>query len=151
MRRAHGGSRGADIAAIVEGRPLPAFFAVAAAAAAALLVLSPAGEASTTAVTATSGDSVAKATRVRVLAGSPSEFRFKLSVRSSRRGVVRFVVTNRGQLPHDLKIAGKRTKLLQPGKSQTLRVVFKRRGTYRYLCTVSGNAAAGMKGTFRVR
>jgi uncharacterized cupredoxin-like copper-binding protein len=91
------------------------------------------------------------ATTVKVTAGSPTEFRFKLSKTVVRKGVVLFRVTNSGQLPHDFKIAGKRTPLLQHGKTKTLRVVFKRAGKYKYLCTVSGHAAAGMKGVVRVK
>jgi uncharacterized cupredoxin-like copper-binding protein len=93
----------------------------------------------------------AKATKVTVFAGTPSEFRFKLSKLTVPKGVVTFVVTNKGQLPHDFKIAGKRTPLLQHGKSKTLRIVFKKAKKYPYLCTVSGHAAAGMKGTLRVK
>jgi uncharacterized cupredoxin-like copper-binding protein len=93
----------------------------------------------------------AAATRVTVLAARPSEFRFKLSRAAVRKGVVLFRVVNRGALPHDFKIAGKKTKLLAPGKSQTLRVVFRKAKRYAYLCTVTGHAAAGMKGTLRVR
>ena len=32
-----------------------------------------------------------------------------------------------------------------------MKVTFKKKGSYRFLCTVSGHAAAGMKGTFRVK
>lgn len=91
------------------------------------------------------------ATTVKVTAGSPTEFRFKLSKTVVHKGVVLFRVTNNGQLPHDFKIAGKRTPLLQHGKTKTLRIVFKRAGRYHYLCTVSGHAAAGMKGVLRVK
>ena len=90
-------------------------------------------------------------TRVTVLAARPSEFKFKLSRGTVRKGVVLFKVVNRGALPHDFKIAGKKTRLLSPGKSQTLRVVFRKAKRYAYLCTVTGHAAAGMKGTLRVR
>ncbi|HZO96333.1 MAG TPA: plastocyanin/azurin family copper-binding protein [Gaiellaceae bacterium] len=93
----------------------------------------------------------AAVTRVSVVAATPSEFRFKLSKRVVRRGTVVFSIRNRGALPHDFKVHGKKTKLLSPGKSATLRVVFKKAGRYPYLCTVSGHAAAGMKGVLRVR
>ena len=92
-----------------------------------------------------------KVTTVKVTAGSPSEFRFKLSTKTVKKGVVLFKVTNNGSLPHDFKIAGKKTPLLQHGKSRTLRVVFKKAGSYKYLCTVSGHAAAGMRGVVRVK
>ena len=94
--------------------------------------------------------SAARATVVKVTAGKPSEFRFKLSRATVKHGKVTFVVTNGGSLPHDFKIAGKRTKLLQSGKSARLVVTFKKKASYAYLCTVSGHAAAGMKGKLRV-
>jgi uncharacterized cupredoxin-like copper-binding protein len=94
--------------------------------------------------------SAARATVVKVTAGKPSEFHFKLSKAKVKHGKVTFVVTNRGALPHDFKIGGKRTKLLQSGKSARLVVTFKKKGSYAYLCTVSGHAAAGMKGKLRV-
>ncbi len=56
-----------------------------------------------------------------------------------------------GHVVHDFKINGKVTPLLQPGKSAKLTVKFAKAGTYPYLCTVPGHAAAGMKGVFTVR
>jgi uncharacterized cupredoxin-like copper-binding protein len=94
--------------------------------------------------------SAGTATVVRVTAGKPSEFRFTLSRKSVPLGTVKFVVTNRGKLPHDFKIAGKKTKLLSPGGSQTLAVKLTKAHGYGYLCTVAGHAAAGMRGTLRV-
>src|SRR3954454_296377 len=85
----------------------------------------------------------ARATTVTVTAGSPSEFKFKLSKSSVPAGAVTFKVTNKGNLPHDFKIAGKTTPLLQSGKTATLKVTIKK-GANSYLCTVSGHAAAGM-------
>jgi uncharacterized cupredoxin-like copper-binding protein len=92
----------------------------------------------------------ASVTRVTVLAGKPTEFRFKLSKAKVRRGIVIFKVVNRGAIVHDFKIRGKKTKLLAPGKAATLRVVFTKVGRYAYVCTVTGHAAAGMKGRLRV-
>jgi len=85
-----------------------------------------------------------KATTVTVTA---KEFSFKLSTKSAKAGPVTFKVKNAGKLPHDFKIAGKKTALIQPGKSATLKVTIKK-GKNPYLCTVAGHAAAGMKGTF---
>ena len=87
----------------------------------------------------------AKKTMINVAA---SEFKFKLSKKSAPHGVVVFKVTNKGHVGHDFKIAGKKTKVLSPGKSATLKVTLKK-GRYGYLCTVKGHALAGMKGTFR--
>jgi uncharacterized cupredoxin-like copper-binding protein len=79
-----------------------------------------------------------------------SEFKFVLSKRRAPKGTVFFKVTNKGKAAHDFKINGKKTRLLQPGKSTTLKVIFSKAGKFRYLCTVPGHAAAGMKGTFTV-
>ena len=94
--------------------------------------------------------STVKAATVGVTAGLPSEFKFKLSKTSVPAGKVTFMVTNRGNLPHDFKIAGKRTPLLQSGKTAKIVVTLKK-GKFAYLCTVSGHAAAGMKGTLTVK
>jgi uncharacterized cupredoxin-like copper-binding protein len=92
-----------------------------------------------------------KATAVTVSAGKPTEFAFKLSKATIPTGVVHFKVTNNGAIPHDFKIAGKKTKLLSPGQSQTITVNFKKAGSFQYLCTVPGHATAGMKGVLKVR
>ena len=65
-------------------------------------------------------------------------------------GTVVFAVTNEGKVSHDFKIAGKKTPLLPPAHSATLQVAFPKKGRYPYLSTVSGQAAAGMKGVFSV-
>jgi len=80
-----------------------------------------------------------------------TEFRFALSRRSVPAGTtVVFKVVNRGKISHDFKIAGKKTKILGPGKSATLTVKFAKKGRYAYRCTIPGHAAAGMKGVFAV-
>ena len=93
-------------------------------------------------------ENAVRAATITVTAGKPSEFHFTLSKKSAPAGVVTFKVTNKGALPHDFKIAGKKTKLLSPGQSQSLKVTLKK-GSFPYLCTVTGHAAAGMKGTFK--
>jgi plastocyanin len=87
-------------------------------------------------------------TTVKVTA---KEFKFVLSTKSAKRGLVIFKVTNVGALPHDFSINGRKTPLLSHGKSNTLRVTFLRKGTYAYKCTVAGHAAAGMKGVFTIK
>jgi uncharacterized cupredoxin-like copper-binding protein len=79
-----------------------------------------------------------------------TEFKFRLSRSSVGTGTVVFRVENKGRLHHDFKINGVKTALLAPGKTTTLRVTFRRRGRYHYLCTVPGHAAAGMQGNLTV-
>jgi uncharacterized cupredoxin-like copper-binding protein len=101
---------------------------------------------------------------VAVTAGKPSEFKFTLSARTVRIGVVTFTIRNRGTLAHDFKVCtaptkharanackGHGTRRISPGKSLKLSVRFRKKGSYEYLCTVPGHAAAGMKGLLAVR
>jgi uncharacterized cupredoxin-like copper-binding protein len=101
-----------------------------------------------TAIAARTATSAMATTRVGVVA---KEFAFKLSKRTVAKGSVVFTVVNKGHVAHDFKIGGKKTPMLKPGKKATLQVVFRKAGRYRYLCTVPGHAAAGMKGTLTVR
>ena len=80
-----------------------------------------------------------------------SEFKFVLSKRTVPVGsTVIFTVNNKGKISHDFKIAGKKTKTLQPKQKATLKVVFKKKGKIAYTCTLLGHAKAGMKGVFAV-
>jgi uncharacterized cupredoxin-like copper-binding protein len=82
---------------------------------------------------------------------SGKEFLFILSRKSGPHGAFIFKFKNVGKLPHDFKIAGRKTPLVQPGRTATLTVRIMRKDRYPYLCTVPGHAAAGMKGVFIVR
>jgi nitrite reductase (NO-forming) len=79
-----------------------------------------------------------------------SEFKFKLSRTTAPVGTVVFKLVNKGKIAHNFAIDGKKTPLLNPGKSATLKVVFKKKGRFAYLCTVPGHAKLGMKGVFGV-
>ena len=85
-------------------------------------------------------------TTIRVTA---TEYKFKLSQRRARHGLVVFKVVNKGVLKHDFKIAGKKTPKIGAGKSATLKVTLKK-GSYKYICTIDAHATLGMKGTFKV-
>jgi plastocyanin len=76
-----------------------------------------------------------------------TDFKFKLSKLSAPHGKVIFTFVNKGKVPHDFKISGKKTSLMNPGKSTKLTVTLAK-GKFKYLCTVPGHAALGMKGTF---
>ncbi len=110
-----------------------------------------AGTAAALAIVVPAAFAAPKATAVNVTAGKPMELRFTLSKKSAVKGLVTFRVTNRGSSTHDFKIAGKVTKELRPGQTATLSVTFKRAGSFPYLCTLPGHAAAGMKGVFTVK
>ncbi len=81
-----------------------------------------------------------------------SEFKFKLSKKTVPAGsTVVFTVVNKGKLPHDFKIAGKKTKTLAAGKKAVLTVKFpKKKAAVSFVCTLPGHAAAGMKGKLGV-
>ena len=85
-------------------------------------ILVPGGGASSKASHATSHSKAT--THVTVTA---TDSKFTLSRRSVPMGTVIFTVTNKGKVSHDFKIAGKKTPLLAPGRSATLRVTFSRR------------------------
>jgi uncharacterized cupredoxin-like copper-binding protein len=74
------------------------------------------------------------------------EFKFTIPA-TVKAGKVTFKLVNKGKLPHDFKIAGKKTPVIGAGKTATITVTLKKGKKYPYLCTVPGHAAAGMKGT----
>jgi alcohol dehydrogenase (cytochrome c) len=78
------------------------------------------------------------------------EFFFKLSSQTAKLGKVTFVFKNVGHVGHDFAIAGNSTQVINPGQTAKLSVTFTKAGSYPYLCTVPGHAAAGMKGVLRV-
>jgi len=107
-----------------------------------------------------------KVTVITVTAGKPSELAFKLSKTSSiPAGTITFNVTDMGVAFHNFKICsvpvttaasakntcnGKATKILHHGDTATLTVTLSKTGKYEFLCTVTGHAAAGMKGLIGV-
>ena len=98
--------------------------------------------------TAATQHTTAKTTKITV---TMTEFKFKLSKASAPKGDVVYTVVNKGEVPHDFKINGKKTKLVPAGKSVKLTVKFQKTGKFPYLCTVPGHAPSGMKGTFTVK
>ncbi|HEX9598776.1 MAG TPA: plastocyanin/azurin family copper-binding protein [Gaiellaceae bacterium] len=64
-------------------------------------------------------------------------------------GDIKFTVTNDGKIAHNFVIAGHQTLVLAAGKSETLDVVLTP-GSYPYECSITGHAAAGMKGVLVV-
>ena len=90
----------------------------------------------------------AATTRVTV---SMTEFKFALTKKTVPKGTVVFKVVNKGTIGHDFKIAGKKTRILRPGASAPMTVVFRKAGRYSFMCTLPTNATAGMKGVLVVK
>jgi plastocyanin len=80
---------------------------------------------------------------------SGKEFKFSLTKTSAKHGSITFRFTNAGKIGHDFKIDGKKTPVIKPRKTASITINLKK-GSYKYLCTVPGHAASGMKGTFKV-
>ena len=104
-----------------------------------------------------------KAASIKVSITKTKEFAFTLSPKSAAHGVITFTITNGGNLPHDFQLCskpssspsatsctGKKTALISPGASAKLTVTVAKAGSYQYLCTVSGHAAAGMRGLLKI-
>lgn len=116
-----------------------------------LVGLASAGSAAAARSTASEEATTAKTYRVTV---TMTEYRFKLSRSSFPAGsTVIFTVRNKGDELHDFYIQqlNKRTRYLKSGKSATLKVTFKKKGSYQYLCTVGEHAQRGMIGQIRVK
>jgi len=115
----------------------------------ALLVVGVVGAGAAFAIPAIGARSAAaKTVTIKVTA---TDFKFKLSKASVPTGTtVVFKVTNKGKIPHDFKINGKKTQLINPGQTKSVKVVFKKKGKLTYVCTVSGHARLGMTGKFSV-
>ena len=107
--------------------------------------------ASLTAVGTVSGSTTSGSQAAHTVRVDAREFSFELSRASVAAGSpTRFLVRNRGARAHRFRIAGKRTRLLRPGASQTISVRFPRRGAVGFLCTVPGHATRGMRGRLAV-
>ena len=94
--------------------------------------------------------SAARAALVMTVNVTEKEYKITLSKKTAKRGLVVFKVKNVGVVQHGFQIKGRKTRLISPGKTATLRITFLRKGHYPYKCFVTGHAALGMKGVFTV-
>jgi hypothetical protein len=92
--------------------------------ASALVIFAPLAAAQQTATTSTP--------IVIVTAGKPTEYQFRVSTKTVKRGKVIFKITNVGKKPHSFGIGGHTSSVLRPHKSATLTVVFKKPARYIY-------------------
>ena len=79
-----------------------------------------------------------------------TDFKFRIVPARVTAGANTFTVVNRGEATHDFKIGAKKTRILNPGERQTIKVTLKK-GRYAVLCTVPGHAQLGMKMTVVAR
>jgi plastocyanin len=84
-----------------------------------------------------------------------TEFHFALSAKSiATPGIVIFKIKNAGKEPHNFVVLSginKTTALILPGTTGSLKITFKKKGSYTYECTVGEHAAEGMFGKFTVK
>jgi uncharacterized cupredoxin-like copper-binding protein len=64
-----------------------------------------------------------------------------------------FTVKNTGSVQHDMDITGvnKRTALISPGGHATLKVIFKKKGSFQVVCDVPRHIQLGMVSSFTVK
>jgi uncharacterized cupredoxin-like copper-binding protein len=79
-----------------------------------------------------------------------TEMKFKFSKSSAKKGPITFRLVNKGSVVHDLKIGGKTSPKVAPGKTVTWKVTIAKPGSYPVICTLPGHAPAGMKAAFKV-
>ena len=81
-----------------------------------------------------------------------TDFKFKLSTLKVPVGkAVKFTVINKGPSPHDFDVTGtKGTPVILKGKTVVQNVTFKKKGSFRFVCTVPRHAQFGMVGNLKV-
>jgi uncharacterized cupredoxin-like copper-binding protein len=86
---------------------------------------------------------------------SETEYRLDpAQIRVDRPATLAIEVRNRGRVRHALEVedrdTGARTRTLEPGDRQVLRVELPKPGRYRWFCPVDGHAGRGMRGSIAV-
>jgi plastocyanin len=78
------------------------------------------------------------------------KLKFNKSSLKTSHGRITIRMSNPSSLPHSIAIKGKgKGKVVRKGGTSTVTATLKK-GRYTFYCTVSGHAAAGMKGTLTV-
>ena len=114
---------------------------------AAVVAIGTPAQASLRSASAPASHRAAVVTTIKVTAKS---FKFILSAKTAKRGIVIFKVTNTAAIQHNFSIKGRTTRKLSHGQTATLRVTFLRKGKYPYKCTVDSHASFGMKGVLTI-
>jgi plastocyanin len=94
-----------------------------------------------------------KAGAVKKVTVTMTEFKFAFTPKTYKVGdKVTFTVRNKGVTGHDFDIAGvKNMPVIAGGKTFKYTVSFKKKGVYRYVCTVPRHAELGMTGRLTVK
>ena len=104
-------------------------------------------------VAAGAGTAQAK-TVLKLSAGPGAMLKYSTSTLKAKAGVVTIVMTNKGILPHDIRLRGNGVKaggkIVGKGGISTFTVKLKK-GKYTFYCSVPGHEQAGMKGTLVVK
>jgi plastocyanin len=102
---------------------------------------------------ATGAAASGKGTTLDIAADASGALKFDKSSLTAKAGKVNIVMANPSPLSHDIAIQGNgvdvKGKVVSQGGTSTVSADLKP-GTYTFLCTVDGHAAAGMKGTLTV-
>lgn len=95
----------------------------------------------------------AMATAPKKVTVKMTEFKFAFTPKAYKAGTkVTFTVQNKGVTGHDFDIAGlKSMPVIAGGKTFKYTVTFKKKGVYRYVCTVPRHAQLGMTGRITVK
>ncbi len=86
---------------------------------------------------------------INVSTSKTAMFKFKGIPATLTAGTYVFAYTNNSGIAHDLKVGTVSTPKFSKG-TKTIKVTLKKGSRVKYLCTVSGHAAAGQKGTITV-
>jgi glucose/arabinose dehydrogenase len=103
------------------------------------------------ALVALSGSAAATPAGSSAVSVTLSDFGIRLSTGVVAPGRVTFHVLNRGNLPHDFRVSGKKTAPLLHGKQATLSVALARTGSYRFSSDLPGQVQLGMAGLLRIQ
>jgi plastocyanin len=96
---------------------------------------------------------VEKGGKVTIPADPTGALAFLFGKATATAGKVTFAMPNQAPIPHDIAVQGPvngKGPIVSNGGTSTFTATLKP-GTYTFLCTVPGHAAAGMKGTLTVK
>jgi plastocyanin len=99
------------------------------------------------------GTASSSTTKIKTITVTATDFHFKLvGATGLKHGVAyNFKFINKGAALHNFDIQGvKATKIIGHGKTQTIKVTFKKKGTYPYVCDVPRHIELGMAGNLKV-